>query len=159
MFICISCNSWFDSIESLNQHRARKECAKIVIERAEAKKVVRAQQDAERKAKLEGPLVDEVKVKEPIIDAPVKVNKEVEVADVANDEIEIKVESAEVDITTTSEEVDEDIEVAVVDTEAFKQYLVAECDVKIQKISRLGEEKLLVNYAKFLPTFKESLIK
>ena len=150
MLLCIQCNSWFNNQQELNVHKSRKECAKIIRERSEAKKVVRAQQDAERKAKLEGS-PKAVEKKESVKEAKVITTPAPE------KEIETKVDSAEAEGTSTSEEVTDDNQVAVFDADAFKTYLVEHCDVKIQKVSRMKEDKLKTTFEDQLQAFEASL--
>lgn len=147
MFVCVTCSSWHSTREALKIHKSKKECLQVVKDRADEKKKLRALADAERKAKLSGSS-DPVKNTE-----PKKVTEPKKEASVVTDEIETKVDSAEVETTTTSEEVNEDA--SVFDADGFKKYLVDECDVKIQKISRMKEEKLKGTYEEFLPSFLE----
>ena len=179
MYVCVICNSWFASKEELSAHKSRKECRKFLIKRAEEKKAIRLQCDAERKARLEGvPIPTEPKeetkvtVKEKVVKEVKPIIKEANITK----EIENKVESEdetfeEVINTETSNDIIEDNtsdikknitdedEKATFDVVAFKAFLVKECNIKVQKISRMGEENLVRIYAEFLPAFMEAVDK
>lgn len=149
VYVCTTCSSWFDTTEELKVHKKKKECLKVVQERMAKKKSLRAQQDAERKAKISGtPGV--VAKKEPTEDAKVITTT------APKEEIETKVDSADAEITSTSEEVtNEDNSEPAFDTNGFKDYLVENCDIKVQKVSRMKEGKLKETFEEFLPAFLE----
>lgn len=154
-YVCVTCSSWFETMDKLKAHKKNKECLSVITARAAEKKILRAKQDAERKEKLSGAEVPQDKVEPTIVKEDVKVdiinNTENEVVTTQTDD-EISIEDAE---NVGKEE--STIEFSEEHVEAFKSFLVDECDVKVQKVSRAKFEKLKEGFGEFIPAFLEKL--
>lgn len=144
MLICSACNSWFKNFTELRNHKKRKECVEMVLNRSKEKKRIRAEQDKARRGKvtINDNIIKKVKSKNNKIELD---QPKISISKIINAEADIKEEI----VNDTNSEINE----SKFDIVGFRKYLVDECNIKIQKVSRAGEKKLKENFEEHLETF------
>lgn len=158
-YVCVTCSSWFETMDDVKAHKRKKVCLQVVKDRADKKRELRAAQDAERRAKIAGFPVDNTEEIKPVVNVNIVNNTEgevtVEKSSVSENESEININVTSTETETQPNESAPELE--EVHVEDFKTFLVEKCDVKVQKVSRAKLEKLKDGFGEHIPAFLETL--